>query len=140
MVRRAVVVTADLETGSTWIAWLRAAGYVAVGCVGPELTHACPRTREAPCHNRDEAEVLVVDPACDPRRLCVGSVPGRAVVVDRNDEAATDRRRFLDRLFEAGAARTEVHLERSLRIGPWDREAQDDVGRRQLVTSSRRRS
>lgn len=95
MARRAVVVTSDLDVGSTWIGWLRAAGYVATGCVGPERTHGCPRARGRTCHPRDEADLVVIDPASDDRGLCAGAVAGRALLLARDDRAAGDHRRFL---------------------------------------------
>ena len=95
MTRRAVVVTSDLDLGSTWLGWLRAAGHVSTGCVGPERTHGCPATRGSACHLRDGAALIVIDPASDVRGVCAGACIGRALLLARDDPAARDRRRFL---------------------------------------------
>jgi hypothetical protein len=70
MTKHALVVTADFDTAATWMAWLRAEGFVTTGCAGPDLTFGCPARRGAACPCRDVADVAVVDLESDIHRRC----------------------------------------------------------------------
>jgi hypothetical protein len=64
--RKALVVTPNLERAGLWSGWLRGAGYTSLSCVGPGLTHDCPRLRGAICALRQAVSLAVVDVNSDP--------------------------------------------------------------------------
>jgi hypothetical protein len=75
MSRTALFVTWNLERGEIWRGWLRSAGYVAVGCVGPASTLDCPRLRGAPCPLRQAVDVAVVDVDAGPDAAVCTPIP-----------------------------------------------------------------
>jgi len=101
----ALVVTRDLALAASWMAWLRGAGYVTIGCVGPELTLGCPRAAGLRCPPHEVATIRIVDAASDVARSCRGGGDdGATITIPRGDPAATDRRAFIARVGAAGAA------------------------------------
>jgi hypothetical protein len=102
MVRRATVVTADLQTGQTWMSWLRAEGFSTTGCAGPARTYACPRVRGDRCEARECAAFVVVDLASDPGNVCSAGSRRTTMAVDGDDPAAIDRRAFVARIRSFG--------------------------------------
>jgi hypothetical protein len=64
--RKALVVTPDLERAGVWSGWLRRAGYISLSCVGPGLTHDCPRLRGEACPLRQAASLAAIDVDSDP--------------------------------------------------------------------------
>ncbi len=101
--RRALVVTEDLERATTWMGWCRAAGYLTLGCVGPGLTLDCPRTRGARCPLREVADVAIVDLACDEDADLCTKLPRDAssILVPPWRASELERQEFMD---DVGAA------------------------------------
>ena len=97
----ALVVTPDLERAAAWMGWLRRAGYISVGCVGPGLTLECPRVRGGRCQLRETVSVAIVDRDSDTDAQLCTRVPddGRTVFVPAADAGA--RREVMRRAWEA---------------------------------------
>jgi hypothetical protein len=99
MTKRALVVTADLDTAATWMAWLRAEGFMTTGCVGPDLTFGCPARRGAACPCRHVADVTVVDLESDFQRRCGIAGAEDAIAIRRSrSPSAAERADFRIRL------------------------------------------
>ena len=92
----ALVVTDDLELADRWMGWLRAAGYMTIGCVGPGLTLRCPLATGDACQPRDIADITIVDQGADAALLCGGRAGGRPTVTIRpGDPSMIGRRDFV---------------------------------------------
>jgi len=100
---KGLIVTPDLERAGTWIGWLRKAGYMSLGCVGPGLTLDCPRLRGDHCSVRESVSVAIVDLDSDvDARLCT-KLPddGSTVFVRWEGSGAGSRASVMDRVHNA---------------------------------------
>lgn len=101
--RKALVVTPNLERAGLWSGWLRRAGYMSLGCVGPGLTNDCPRLRGAGCPLRQAVSLAVIDVDSDSSAECCTLLPDDGSTIPiRLMGSTTDQR---SRLMELVAAR-----------------------------------
>jgi hypothetical protein len=107
--KRALVVTDDLDRAATWMGWLRRADYVALGCVGPGLTLDCPRLHGTRCVLREICDVALVDLASDEDADLCTKIPddGSTVFIRSGSPSEGDHRGIMDSI---DAARTHVAL------------------------------
>jgi len=96
----ALVVTSDLNRASLWAGWLRRAGYMSLGCVGPGLTYDCPCLRGTRCALREAADVAIVDVGSHASAAMCRKVPddGTTVLISGDGSGTASRARILDRL------------------------------------------
>ncbi|HEX4941144.1 MAG TPA: hypothetical protein VFW51_01320 [Actinomycetota bacterium] len=109
--RKALVVSPDLDRARLWSGWLRRAGHMSLCCVGPALTHDCPRLRAADCPLRQAVSFAVVDVDSDLSAAWCTTLPDDGTTISiRMDGSTTDQRaRLLERV---AAARTYAGLHR----------------------------
>jgi hypothetical protein len=107
--KRALVVTDDLDRAETWMAWLRRADYLTLGCVGPGLTMDCPRLHGTRCVLREISDVAIVDLACDEDADLCKKIPddGGSVFVRSVSPSEGNRE---DIMASVDGARTHVAL------------------------------
>jgi hypothetical protein len=107
---KGLVVTCDYERADTWRGWLRRAGYVTLGCVGPGLTLDCPRVRGARCVLREGVNVAIVDVGCDADAgLCTRLADdGSTVFVPRDGSSAVSRASVMERVSAASRSHRAV--------------------------------
>lgn len=103
--RKALVVTPDVERAGLWSGWLRRAGYMSLGCVGPALTHDCPRLRAADCPLRQAVSLAVVDVDSDPsaEHCTTLSNDGMTIPIPIDGSTRDQRAKLIERV---AAART----------------------------------
>lgn len=98
--RKALLVTPDLDRAGLWSGWLRRAGYVSLCCVGPALSHDCPRLRAADCPLRQAVSFAVVDVDSDLSAARCTTLPDDGTTISiRVDGSMRDQRaRLLERV------------------------------------------
>ena len=91
--RKALVVSPDLDRARLWSGWLRRAGHMSLCCVGPALTHDCPRLRAADCPLRQTVDLAVVDVDSDLSAARCTTLPDDGTTLSiRMDGSTTDQR------------------------------------------------
>lgn len=108
---KALVVTPDLDRAGLWSGWLRRAGHMPLWCVGPALTHDCPRLRAAGCPLRQAVSFAVVDVDSDLSAERCTTLPddGTTISIRMDGSTTRERARLLERV---AAARTCAGLHR----------------------------